>query len=86
MVKDCAMYIKSVLALVPEDQYWRWSHMWSHPLRSATFAAVLIEYLSNENLLSQAGVAKALGSKWNGSYGEYTLNFSKLKMKKPENS
>lgn len=62
MLKDCSESISSIVALVPENQYWRWNGIWTHPLRSAIFAAVFMEYLTTERLLSQDGVAEALGS------------------------
>ena len=38
--------------------------MWSNSFRSAVYAAVLLEYLDCGRLLSQAGVAETLGSRY----------------------
>lgn len=72
MLKDCSLSIGSIASLVPENQFWRWSNMWTYTLRSAVFAALLTEYLASEKLLSQVGVAEALGSEYNW------LNHAKL--------
>ncbi|KAI5122783.1 hypothetical protein M0805_000127 [Coniferiporia weirii] len=60
MLKDCSESIFSIADLIPEGEYWRWSNMWTNSLRSAVFAAVLVEYLDSGNLLSQTGVACVL--------------------------
>ncbi|KAF8967046.1 Translin [Flammula alnicola] len=49
--------------IIPENQFWRWKEMWSNSIRTAVFAAVLIEYLINGTLLSLEGVAYVLGVK-----------------------
>jgi len=53
--------------IIPENQFWRWKDMWSNSIRTAIFAAVLIEYLSSRKLLSLGQTAETLGIKpeWN---------------------
>ncbi|KAF9485836.1 Translin [Pholiota conissans] len=58
--------ISTLVEIIPENQFWRWKDMWTNSIRTAVFAAVLIEYLSNRTLLSLAQTAEILGieEKW----------------------
>ena len=59
---SCQDVSSALAALIPENQFWRWKEMWSNSLRTAVFAASLIEYLSNRSLISLPRVAEILGS------------------------
>lgn len=59
----CQNVSSALAALIPESQFWRWKEMWSNSLRTAVFAASLIEYLSNRSLISLPRVAEILGIK-----------------------
>lgn len=67
MLKDCSESIENLANVIPAYEYWRYYSHWSNTLKSAVFAAVLIEYLSSGKLLSQTGAAETLGFKdeWN---------------------
>ncbi|KAL5520122.1 hypothetical protein ACEPAG_1782 [Sanghuangporus baumii] len=60
MLKECSGCIASIAALIPDNEYWRWSFMWTNTLRSAVFATLLTEYLDSGRLLSQVGVTEVL--------------------------
>ncbi|KAF8176993.1 Translin [Pholiota molesta] len=63
---SCREETVALVEIIPENQFWRWKDMWSNSLRTAVFAAVLIEYLSSRKLLSLAQTAEILGieEKW----------------------
>lgn len=60
---SCQETSASLAALIPPNQFWRWKDMWSNSLRTAVFAATLIEYLTNGTLITLPHVAQVLGSK-----------------------
>lgn len=49
--------------IIPQNQFWRWKDLWSNSIRTAVFAAALIEYLSSRTLLTLHQAAEAIGSK-----------------------
>lgn len=59
---SCQEVTAGLAATVPENQFWRWKDMWSNSLRTAVFAAVLVEYLSSRDLASLQKVSEQLGS------------------------
>jgi len=59
---SCQVTNKELVALIPENQFWRWKDMWSISLRTAIYSAALIEYLSNGTLITLSQVAETLGS------------------------
>ncbi|EJC98116.1 Translin [Fomitiporia mediterranea MF3/22] len=63
MFNGCAESIATIAELIPENEYWRWSNMWTNTLRSAVFAVAFVEYLDSGNLLSQSGISEVLGVK-----------------------
>ena len=63
-LSSCQSVTAAIAELVPENQYWRWKDMWSNSMRTAVFAAALMEYLSNRRLLSLAQASETLGSTW----------------------
>jgi hypothetical protein len=69
---SCREETVALVEIIPENQFWRWKDMWSNSLRTAVFAAVLIEYLSSRKLLSLAQTAEILGS-------ELTFHLTALK-------
>ncbi|PPR01150.1 hypothetical protein CVT26_016051 [Gymnopilus dilepis] len=62
-LSSCQSVTAAIAELVPENQYWRWKDMWSNSMRTAVFAAALMEYLSNRRLLSLAQASETLGMK-----------------------
>ncbi|KAG6816806.1 hypothetical protein H0H87_002775 [Tephrocybe sp. NHM501043] len=64
---SCRDTTRALVGLIPENQFWRWKDMWSNSLRTAVFAASLIEYLSTRNLISLEQVSEILGieDEWN---------------------
>ncbi|KAF8798796.1 Translin [Phlegmacium glaucopus] len=49
--------------IIPENQFWRWKDMWSNSIRTAVFAAALIEYLTSRTLLTLHRAAETIGIK-----------------------
>ena len=49
--------------IIPRNQFWRWKDLWSNSIRTAVFAAALIEYLTSRTLLTLHQAAEAIGSK-----------------------
>ncbi|KAF8158283.1 Translin [Crassisporium funariophilum] len=60
---SCRETTHALSVTVPENQFWRWKDMWSNPIRTAVFAATLIEYLSGRTLLSLPQAANMIGIK-----------------------
>ncbi|PPQ89650.1 hypothetical protein CVT25_013837 [Psilocybe cyanescens] len=58
---SCRDVTTTLARIIPENQFWRWKDMWSNSIRTAVFAAILIEYLSSRTLLSIAQSAEILG-------------------------
>ncbi|KAF8895533.1 Translin, partial [Infundibulicybe gibba] len=58
---SCRETTAAIAQLVPPNQFWRWKEMWSNSLRTAVFAAALIEYLSNRTLITLSGTRDILG-------------------------
>ncbi|KAH9480530.1 Translin [Psilocybe cubensis] len=58
---SCRDVTSKLSEIIPENQFWRWKDMWSNSLRTAVYAAVLIEYLSKRTLLTIAQTAEMLG-------------------------
>lgn len=52
ILDSCKDVTSNLAAIVPENQFWRWKDMWSNSMRTAVFAAALIEYLEHRKLLS----------------------------------
>lgn len=63
ILNDCQAVVKALADSVPPNQFWRWKDMWSNSLRTAVFAAVLVEYLSSGQLASLQQVSEQLGMK-----------------------
>jgi len=59
---SCGEVTSALASIIPKNQFWRWKDMWSNSIRTAVFAAVLIEYLTSRRLLSISQAAEALGS------------------------
>jgi len=57
----CQTVSKSLVDLIPPNQFWRWKDMWTNPIRSAVYSCVFSEFLSNGALLSLDAVATKLG-------------------------
>ncbi|PFH53902.1 hypothetical protein AMATHDRAFT_53558 [Amanita thiersii Skay4041] len=56
--------VTAVLAeLIPPNEFWRWKDMWSNSLRTAVFAAALVEYLLYRRLIVIDRVSEILGIK-----------------------
>lgn len=62
-VESCQAITSLLAEIVPRNQFWRWKDMWSNSLKTAVFAAVLVEYLSSGQLASHQQVSDQLGSK-----------------------
>jgi len=60
---SCGETFEGLAELIPAYQFWRWKDMWCHSLRTAIFAATIIEYLTNHSLLSLKAAAETLGSR-----------------------
>ncbi|KAK7469215.1 Translin-1 [Stygiomarasmius scandens] len=60
---SCGETFEGLAELIPPHQFWRWKDMWCHSLRTAVFAATIIEYLTNHSLLSLKAAAETLGIK-----------------------
>ncbi|CAA7261402.1 unnamed protein product [Cyclocybe aegerita] len=60
---SCRDVTGALSTIIPPNQFWRWKDMWSNSMRTAVFAAALIEYLSNRALLSLSQAAELLGIK-----------------------
>jgi hypothetical protein len=60
---SCQEATAGLAALVPPSQFWRWKDQWANALRTAIFAASLVEYLTSGKLISLAHVGDLLGSK-----------------------
>ncbi|KIM43331.1 hypothetical protein M413DRAFT_18387 [Hebeloma cylindrosporum] len=57
----CRDTTSALAAIIPRNQFWRWKDLWSNSIRTAIFAALLIEYLSTRGLLTIAEAAETLG-------------------------
>ena len=62
VLESCHSVMERLAALIPPAQFWRWKDMWSNSMKTAVFAAVLVEYLTSRKLLTIAEVSKKLGS------------------------
>lgn len=62
---SCQDVFTSFADIIPANQFWRWKDMWANSLRTAVFAAALVEFLSTRKLLSLENSAQTLGSQWN---------------------
>ncbi|KAG2010056.1 translin, variant 2 [Coprinopsis cinerea AmutBmut pab1-1] len=60
---SCRDVAEGLADLIPPNQFWRWKDMWSNSLRTAVFAAVLVEYLTSRTLASLSQVSDQLGLK-----------------------
>ncbi|KZP33607.1 Translin, partial [Athelia psychrophila] len=63
VLRGCQTVTADLAAVIPANQFWRWKDQWSNSLRTAIFAASLVEYLSTGKLLSLAGASDVLGIK-----------------------
>ncbi|KAI0785262.1 Translin [Abortiporus biennis] len=63
ILESCGETTAAIAALVPPNQFWRWKEMWSNSLRSAVFAATLMEYLQKGTLMTLGQVSDVLGIK-----------------------
>jgi len=63
VLDSCHLTTTSIAELIPENQFWRWKEMWSNSLRSAVFAATMVEFLRNGKLLTLLQVSDVLGIK-----------------------
>jgi hypothetical protein len=63
VLHGCREATASLAALVPANQFWRWKDQWANSLRTAIFAASLVEYLTSGKLISLSHVGDILGSK-----------------------
>ncbi|KIK03351.1 hypothetical protein K443DRAFT_676835 [Laccaria amethystina LaAM-08-1] len=63
VLTSCQEITAAIASIVPPNQLWRWKELWSNSLRTAVFAAALIEYLSNRRLITLPKVAQTLGLK-----------------------
>lgn len=64
ILNSCKDVTNDLAMIVPENQFWRWKDMWSNSMRTAVFAAALIQYLEHRTLLSFTESAHILGSKY----------------------
>ncbi|RDB14554.1 Translin [Hypsizygus marmoreus] len=60
---SCRETTSALVKLIPENQFWRWKELWSNSLRTAVFAAALMEYLSTRTLITLPQVSELLGIK-----------------------
>ncbi|KAJ7784569.1 Translin [Mycena metata] len=58
---SCQEITTNISNVIPPDQFWRWKDMWSNSMRTAVFAAALMEYLRNGSLLSLPRASEILG-------------------------
>ncbi|KAJ6508794.1 Translin [Mycena sanguinolenta] len=58
---SCQEITTSIAGVIPPDQFWRWKDMWSNSMRTAVYAAALIQYLRNGTLLSMPRASEILG-------------------------
>lgn len=58
----CRDTTSALATIIPKNQFWRWKDLWSNSIRTAIFAALLIEYLTTRGLLTIAQAAETLGS------------------------
>ncbi|ETW81586.1 hypothetical protein HETIRDRAFT_318651 [Heterobasidion irregulare TC 32-1] len=63
VLQSCQETNSALANLIPANQFWRWKDMWTNSLRTAVFAAALIEYLSHGVLLPLADVNEQLSIK-----------------------
>lgn len=63
-VESCRDVTSRLAEIIPKNQFWRWKDMWSNSLKTAVFAAVLVEYLSSGQLASHQQVSDQLGSEY----------------------
>lgn len=64
ILDTCREATAGLAALVPANQFWRWKDQWANALRTAIFAASLVEYLTSGKLISLAHVSDILGSEY----------------------
>ncbi len=81
VINSCQAVTSALVLIIPKNQFWRWKDMWSNSMRTAAFAAVLIEYLSNRSLLSLEKVSDALGSESNHSLSQRKLPITNVQVK-----
>lgn len=62
-IESCQSITSGLAEIIPSNQFWRWKDMWSNSLKTAVFAAVLLEYLSSGQLASHQQVSDQLGMK-----------------------
>ncbi|KAJ7250876.1 Translin [Mycena haematopus] len=58
---SCQEITSSIADVIPPDQFWRWKDMWSNSMRTAVYAAALIQYLRSGTLLSLPRASEILG-------------------------
>ncbi|EIW80968.1 Translin [Coniophora puteana RWD-64-598 SS2] len=63
MLSSCQETSTAMADIIPPNQFWRWKDMWTNSLRTAVYAAALVEYLATRNLIPLDDVAKILGIK-----------------------
>ncbi|KAK7048359.1 Translin [Favolaschia claudopus] len=61
VLHSCSEITLAIADVIPPDQFWRWKDMWSNSMRSAVYAAALIQYLRNGTLLSLPRASEILG-------------------------
>ncbi|KAH9950534.1 Translin [Amylocystis lapponica] len=62
-LEGCRETTAALAVLIPANQFWRWKDMWCNSLRSAVYAATLMEYLKSGTLLTLPTVNEVLGIK-----------------------
>jgi len=63
VLKSCQEVNADLAALIPANQFWRWKDQWASSLRTAIFAASLVEYLMSGKLISLSDTSNILGIK-----------------------
>jgi len=66
----CQANVASLATLVPTDQYYRYSDMWTRSIQTFSYNVVLIHWLQTSDLLSAQEAGKAMGIKpeWNDHF------------------
>ncbi|KDQ25776.1 hypothetical protein PLEOSDRAFT_1044661 [Pleurotus ostreatus PC15] len=70
VLSSCAVITAGFAEIIPQDQFWRWKDMWSNSLRTAVFAATLLQYLTDGTLMPLSTVSSNLGiqEEWAGRF------------------
>ncbi|KAG6334082.1 hypothetical protein ID866_5014 [Astraeus odoratus] len=63
ILRSCHGTTAALAGIIPPNQFWRWKEMWSNSLRTAVYAAALVEYLTTGSLISLAQTSETLGVK-----------------------